>query len=105
MRNQKVFSEKNLGKRSRQYMLPILKQVILPGTTIISDKWKAYIDLNIHLEECGMHYTVNHSKNFVDPDTDAHTQNIENLWHHMKLSFPPYGVKPEQLGSYLSKFV
>ena len=101
----RCFLKRILGKRSREVMLPILKQFILPGTTIISDKWKAYIDLNIHLEECGMHYTVNHSKNFVDPDTGAHTQNIENLWHHMKLSFPPYGVKPEQLGSYLSKFV
>ena len=72
-------------------MLPILKKIILPGTTIISDKWKAYIDLDFHLEECEMHYTVNHSKNFVDPDTGAHTQDIENLWNHLKLSFPAYG--------------
>ena len=86
-------------------MLPILEKIILSGTTIISDKWKAYIDLDFQLEECEMHYTVNHSKNFVDPDTGAHTQDIENLWNHLKLSFPASGVKPDQLGSYLSKFV
>ena len=26
------------------------------------------------------HLTIDHSYNFVDPNTEAHTQNIENLW-------------------------
>ena len=97
----RCFMSRIIGKRSREVMLPILKKIILPGTTIISDKWKAYIDLDFHLEECEMHYTVNqeYSKNFVDPDTGAHTQDIENLWNHLKLSFPAYRVKPDQLGS------
>ena len=29
---------------------------------------------------CIIHYTVNHSENFVDPITRVHTQNIGNLW-------------------------
>ena len=51
-------------------------------TTVRSDQWKAYIGLN----DIGVnHITVNHSKNFVDPKTWAHTQRIESLWNQCKL--------------------
>ncbi|KAF0756103.1 dual specificity protein phosphatase CDC14B-like [Aphis craccivora] len=30
------------------------------------------------------HYTVNHTYNFVDPTTEAHTQMIERLWGSAK---------------------
>ena len=36
------------------------------------------------------HLTVNHSLNFVDPDTGAHTQGIENTWWGVKRSYPTY---------------
>ena len=35
-----------VGKRDQDNLLPIIKQWILPGTTIISDCWKAYTNLN-----------------------------------------------------------
>ena len=38
----------------------------MPGTTIISDCWKSYNCLN---NEGFQHLTVNHTYNFVDPDT------------------------------------
>ena len=47
------------------------------ATEIVSDEWRAYRGLS----EFGYsHKTVNHSKNFVDPEGRKHTQLIECLW-------------------------
>ena len=48
--------------------LVFMKEHILPGTRIMSDMWKAYDCLQ---DECHVHVTVNHSLNFVEPDTGA----------------------------------
>ncbi|KAJ8930186.1 hypothetical protein NQ314_017050 [Rhamnusium bicolor] len=40
------------------------------------------------------HLTVNHSVNFVDPDTGTHTQNIERLW----VELSQFGVPLSQRG-------
>jgi len=58
-------------------LLPIIQKYIRPGSIIMSDYWKAYNDL----QQAGFqHNTVHHTYNFVDPYTEAHTQNIEKLW-------------------------
>ena len=44
-----------IGPRSREVLLPILQKWILPGTIVVFDKWKAYIELNVHLEICSQH--------------------------------------------------
>jgi len=53
--------------RKTEVLLPLIQKYIASGTIISSDCWKAYkqIDKNIY-----QHYVVNHSQNFVDPDTD-----------------------------------
>ncbi|KYQ59911.1 hypothetical protein ALC60_01006 [Trachymyrmex zeteki] len=52
--------------RMEKTLLEIIKKWILPGTTIVSDCWKSYDCLN---NEGFQHLTVNHSYNFVDPET------------------------------------
>ena len=52
-----------------------------------------------------MNFAVNHTNNYVDPITGAHTQTIEGLWRHCKQFLPDYGLKPKDLDSYLSAFM
>lgn len=67
--------------RSAQTLVSIIKNRIEPGTTIISDCWRAYDCLK---NEDYNHLTVNHTYNFVDPDTGAHTNNIEREWRDVR---------------------
>lgn len=57
-------------KRSRKVLLRIIKKRIAPGSIILSDKWRAYNCLD---KEGYTHKSVNHSTNFVDPISKAHT--------------------------------
>jgi transposase-like protein len=64
----------------------IVNKYIKKGTTIHTDCWKGYNNLN----KIGYkHKTVNHSKYFVDPITKVHTQTIEGTWSVLKRSLLP----------------
>ena len=68
--------------RTKETRLPIIHKHIKKGTTIMSDQWKAYHDLQ---EEGFQHGTVCHKYNFVNPeDANVHTQNIECAWRYAK---------------------
>lgn len=84
--------------RSSDVLTKIIEEKIEHGTTIISDCWRAYDSLN---DEHYHHLTVNHSMNFVDPVTRAHTQNIERLWVEVRKLVPHYGRKKSHYPSYL----
>ena len=60
-------------RRDKKTLLRIIKRYILPGTTIISDCWKAYDCLN---DEGFIHLKVNHSITFKDSETGAHTNRV-----------------------------
>ena len=49
--------------------------------TIISDCWRAYEYLK---NGDYNHLTVNHTYNFADHDTGAHTNNIEKVWRGVR---------------------
>ena len=72
-------------RRDKGTLIPITRNQILPGTCVMSDMWKAYDCLQ---GEGYNHLIVNHSQNFVDPDTGAHTQRIENTRWGIKRSIP-----------------
>lgn len=91
-----------VDRRDKETLLPIIRDCILPGTTVISDCWKAYNTLG---DEGYVHLTVNHSVNFVDPDTGAHTNTIESTWRHVKNSLPSYHRKKTFFIGYLAKYV
>ena len=94
------------ASRSRKTLIPIINQHCLPGTIFCSDSWKAYNSLAEHLDlEDVLHFPVNHSENYVNPKTGAHTQTVEGLWRHCKDFLPTFGMKPKDLGSYLGQFM
>ena len=66
-----------VGRRDKETLLPNIRAQILPGTRMMSDLWRSY---NCLKDEGYEHLTVNHSLNFIAPDTGAHTQGIENTW-------------------------
>ena len=54
---------------------------IHPGTAIYSDQFTPYMPLN----QLGYtHLSVNHSKNFVDPNSGVHTNTIKGVWTLLK---------------------
>jgi hypothetical protein len=72
--------------RSAETLIGLIKQWILPGTTIISDCWAAYISPR---EEGYTHFTVNHSITFVEEKTGAHSNTIESTLKYVKVSLNP----------------
>ena len=76
-----------VDKRDESTLMPMVKKWILPGTTIVSDCWKAYTNLSINGY---VHKSVNHSEEFVNEDGD-HTYKIERHWRQMKASLPTHG--------------
>lgn len=87
--------------RDAKTLREVLEEWVLPGTTIISDCWKGYTDL----EQSGFHHlTVNHSINFVDPITKAHTNTVERRWRDIKETIPKYGRKKNMFASYLAEY-
>ncbi|CAN7949123.1 unnamed protein product, partial [Ixodes pacificus] len=75
-------------KRNRRTLHAIVARNVYPGTTVVTGKWKGYDGLWTVHDELGRmvlnHLTVNHSENFVDPETGAHTQKIESAWTALK---------------------
>ncbi|XP_053213686.1 uncharacterized protein LOC128397045 [Panonychus citri] len=61
--------------RDQLTLFNVIDKYIRPGTTVYSDGWKCYQNLNKYDYN---HDWVNHSKNFVNPkNPNVHTQNIE----------------------------
>ena len=67
--------------RSAETLLPIIKDWIMPETTIYSDCWAAY---NCLQSEGYQHFTVNHTLHFKDPLSDTHINAIESSWRAAK---------------------
>jgi transposase len=69
----------------------IIKDLILKGSTIHTDKWKAYDGL---VYDGYKHQRINHSKQFAN--SKSHINGIENFWGWSKLRLSKFrGVSRE----------
>lgn len=92
-------------RRDAATLLPIIQQHVRPGTTIWSDEWAAYRNVQ-QLPSVTQHQTVNHSIEFVNPATGVQTQSIESYWNRVKTKFKRMkGVQETMLSSYLDEFM
>lgn len=92
--------------RNAQTIGQVIAENVLPGTTIITDQWRAYAACLNNNDRYG-HRQVNHSLNFVDPEDPAvHTQTIDGLWGNMKRFLRgKNGISKEQQSEYLIQFL
>jgi transposase-like protein len=92
-------------KRNAETLLPIIKRWVKPGTEIHTDCWAAYNKIySMDVSPPFLHKTVNHSQNFVDPESKAHTNNVEAYWSSVKRKFKILnGTSRAMTASYLDE--
>lgn len=92
-------------KRDAATLIPLIVDWIAPGSVIMSDCWKAYSCLNNIEGQDYQHFTVNHSKTYKDPETDACTNRIEGTWRPYKQAYPSSGRRKVNYNGYGAKYM
>ena len=96
-------------ERTRNTLLPIIEEVVLPGTTIHSDMWAAYMGgaiAAIPVVPPYEHRAVNHTQNFVNPIDGTTTNHVECFWKNMKIKNKTMsGTTRLLLPTYLDEFM
>ena len=86
-------------------LTPIIQANVQQGSIIHTDDWKAYR----RLPRYGYtHHMVNHSENFVDLTTGAHTQTIliESTWGQVKSKYKKmHGTSRDLIPTYIIEHI
>jgi len=69
-------------QRDATTLIPIIRDHVLPGTTIWSDMWAGYNPVGA-LPGITSHDKVNHSIQFIN-SSGVHTNTIESYWHRYR---------------------
>ena len=95
-----------LENRSAAELESLILQHVEPGSHIHTDCWSGYNGVSIlPVSPPYVHSTVNHSRNFVDPDTGCHTNNVEAFWCAVKHKFKRMrGATLGHTSGYLDEF-
>lgn len=89
--------------RKQDTLVKIIKDNINTGSTIYSDSFRSYWIL---ADEGYNHKMVNHEMEYVDQDTNVHTNTIEGYWAVIKQAIRKHrGTQPHLLQFYLDEFV
>ncbi|XP_005113250.1 uncharacterized protein LOC101852594 [Aplysia californica] len=88
--------------RTQDTLVSLIKKHVAPGTIIYSDCFKSYECLE---REGFRHLTVNHTENFVDPHTGAHTNTIESTWWAVKKSLRSSHTQKQHFAAHLAEYI
>ncbi len=66
-----------VDNRSSETLMPLFHKHVQEMSWVVTDEWKGYLPL---LRNEFLHWSVNHSRNLVDPWTKFHTQAVERAW-------------------------
>ena len=95
-----------VARRDAQTLERIITNLVLPGTTVVTDAWRGYQNV-AHLNN-GVydHAVVVHAHEFVHSvHGDIHTETIEGLWMQAKRKLRyQSGTSRALFASYLSAF-
>lgn len=76
------------------------------GTTIHSDSWAAYKQIEAIPNKNYTHYCVNHSQNFVNPQNGSHTQTVERMWRDLKVKkTTSCGIRSQESSGYVFEYI
>jgi transposase-like protein len=89
--------------RTAETLHDIISRHVAPGSIVHTDLWRGYIGIS-ELNNI-THGTVNHSQNFVDPNTGVHTNTIEGLWNGIKLNISPRNRTKDAVTNHLLEFI
>lgn len=89
------------NSRTSKTLTPIIEHHVARGTLIRTDGWRAYKELRSRGYE---HQSVNHSKNFVDSVTGAHTQRIEASWRPLRVHFRDRRIPKEDFADHIIEY-
>jgi transposase-like protein len=99
--NRKCFFEL-VEDRDKETLKQIIKKYVRRGSIIHTDSWKAYSCV----EELGFrHRKVNHSRNRIERGSGVHTNNIEGLWHGVKLNISSRNRNKDIIEKHLLEFI
>jgi transposase-like protein len=91
-------------RRNAQTLLPIIQNVVRPGSTIHTDEWAAYNALG--QSEQYFHHRITHKYNFVDPISGVHTQHVESFNNKLKCRIKnALGVKRSFVDLFVVEFL
>jgi transposase-like protein len=90
--------------RSAKTLTEIITKYVHPESIIVTDCWKGYSALT-QTDGYEKHLVVNHSKNFKDEDTGAHTNHIEATWNGIKARIKPRNRVWNGIEDHLMEFI
>jgi hypothetical protein len=100
--NKKKFFMKIVPNRQAITLKNVVEQFVHPGSILVTDGYPSYPVVACSLNMS--HFVVNHSEGFTN-QTGDHTNNIENLWSHLKLSISSkHGVMNSNISAFLNEF-
>lgn len=101
-RNSRLSFLVSVKKRNRATLIRLIRKWVKPGTQIITECLEHYNTLNSYNFT---HITVNHSRQFMDPVSGPHTNNIERAWRDIRGRVPKSGARTKNFVGYLAEYM